>query len=171
MKIAINPGHFDSLDSGAVGQNGTHEANVVFQIAQRLEQRLHDESYQTVFISSNELQEICDIANAEQADYFISIHANACDNPDVQGAETWYMSDTGKELAKSIQEQLIVRENNRGIKNSVGLYVLRHTDMPAVLVECAFISNADEEAFLSSDEGQDFFAESIYRGLEVYLNE
>ena len=100
MKIAINPGHFDSLDSGAVGQNGTHEANVVFQIAQRLQQRLNDESYQTVFISSNELQKICDIANAEQADYFISIHANACDNPDVQGAETWYMSDTGKELAK-----------------------------------------------------------------------
>jgi len=171
MKIAINPGHYDSLDSGAVGQNGTHEANVVYSIAQRLEQRLHDECYQTVFISSNELQEICDIANAEQADYFISIHANACDNPDVQGAETWYMSDTGKELAKSIQEQLIVRENNRGIKQSVGLYVLRHTDMPAVLVECAFISNADEEAFLSTEEGQDFFAESIYRGLEGYLNE
>ena len=171
MKIAINPGHYDSLDSGAVGQNGTHEANVVYSIAQRLQQRLNDEAYQTVFISSNELQEICDIANTEQADYFISIHANACDNPDVQGAETWYMSDTGKELATSIQAQLAVREKDRGIKNSVGLYVLRHTAMPAVLVECAFISNADEEAFLSSDEGQDFFAESIYRGLEGYLNE
>jgi len=95
----------------------------------------------------------------------------------VRGTEVWYNdgSYNGKKLATCILHQILGSINlvNRGVKNAVpgknGLYVLKYTDCPAVLVETAFISNAEDEALLANPEMQDQFARAIARGITDYV--
>jgi len=75
------------------------------------------------------------------------------------------------ELSSFITKEVTKRTKieNRGIKQA-GFYVLRGAQMPAVLVECAFISNKEEEAKLRSRRFQEQIADSIYSGISQYLN-
>ena len=110
-----------------------------------------------------------------QTFFFISIHCNSVESPYAEGTETWYCSgsEAGRLLAECIQDQIVDSLNtvDRGIKVAVpgknGLYVLTNTDMPAVLVELAFISNEDDEKLLRNN--QDDFARAIARGVTDYL--
>ena len=82
-------------------------------------------------------------------------------------------SNNGKYLADCIQTQIVeyLRTVDRGVKMATpgknGLYVLTNTDMPAVLVELAFISNEDDEKLLRNE--QDEFARAIARGVTDYM--
>lgn len=73
-------------------------------------------------------------------------------------------------MARCIQAQIIDSMGmvDRGVKSD-GFYVLRNTDCPAVLVETAFISNADDEALLASEKGKDDFARAIAVGITNYV--
>ena len=121
------------------------------------------------------MYEVCHRANKLEADLFISIHCNSVESPYAEGTETWYCngSSAGRMLAECIQDQIVDSLNtvDRGIKVAVpgknGLYVLTNTDMPAVLVELAFISNEDDEKLLRNN--QDDFARAIARGVTDYL--
>jgi len=81
----------------------------------------------------------------------------------------------GKKLGTCILNQMLgsIKLVDRGVKNAVpgknGLYVLKYTDCPAVLVEAAFISNAEDERLLANPEMQDQFARSIARGVTDYV--
>ena len=105
---------------------------------------------------------------------FISIHCNSAANPAANGTETWYChgSKNGANLAKYINGQILWTFDtaDRGIKEARpgvnGLYVLTNTNMPAVLVELAFISNQDDVILLT--ENQDDFARAIERGITDY---
>ena len=105
------------------------------------------------------------------ADYFISIHTNASDNPNASGVEAFAYSSPsaafslGEDIVEGIGEVTGLR--NRGMKVRPGLYVLRRTAMPAVLVELGFISNPGDAALM--DERPDLFAQGIYRGILEYL--
>jgi len=96
------------------------------------------------------------VANHNHADIFVSIHANSYSDSDAEGIETLYYptSKEGRRLAQSTQRQLIsaTRAVNRGIKDRDNLYVLKHTNMPAILVELGFISNPVEEEKLHNKE-------------------
>jgi N-acetylmuramoyl-L-alanine amidase len=76
------------------------------------------------------------------------------------------------DLASKIQIQLTERVNrkDRGVKQS-GFWVLFNTTMPSVLVETGFITNQEEEKFLSTGQGQDLVASAIYRAIRDYINE
>jgi len=121
--IVVDPGH-GGKDTGALGVTGTHEADIALALARRvakqLERRLDADVVLTreddTFIS---LSERAAIANALDADLFISIHANAAPAPTVWGIETYYLdaaSDAGAARVAS-------RENavgaNRGPVNSI----------------------------------------------------
>lgn len=170
MKIFINPGH-GGADCGAVG-NGLKEADVTLSIGKRVENYLRAVGYDVKLIQYDGLQAICDDANAFKADLFISIHCNAATG-NAKGAETYWsgFSETSHRLAEKIQNQLVgsLPLNNRGVK-SASFYVLRNTNMPAVLVETAFIDNADD-AKLLRDRADDF-AKAIARGItDFYAND
>ncbi|WP_110955227.1 N-acetylmuramoyl-L-alanine amidase family protein [Anaerosinus massiliensis] len=170
MKICINAGHCPGLDSGAVG-TFLQEADVVKNIAEIVCSDLEAVGYEVLFVQENELADITNASNSFGADLFVSIHCNAAANLSAQGTETFcYRSGSeGESLASYIQNQVVnsLGTVDRGVKYSQGLYVLKHTDCPAVLVETAFISNYDDEQLLANRQAD--FAHAIARGVTDYF--
>lgn len=168
MLVAINAGHCPGLDPGACGDY-SEEANIVKSVAEVVCEDLYKVGIQTVFIQENELQDICDIANGANADLFISIHCNSA-SPAAHGTETFYSAsnDDGKKLAQCVQDQLIstLGTTDRGLKTA-GYYVIKHTDMTAILTELAFISNPKEEELLNNNINE--MAHAIARGVTDYM--
>ena len=112
-------------------------------------------------------------ANTQQADIFVSIHANAfAQKPEVSGLETYYLVDgvRAKVLAESIHRAVLdaTGANDRGLRTA-NFYVLRNTTMPAVLVETGYMSNEAECAQLASVEYQRLLAGGIAAGIAAYL--
>jgi N-acetylmuramoyl-L-alanine amidase len=178
MKIFINPGHAPdgNPDPGAVNAlTGLRECDVALNIGLAMSGYLQAVGYQTVVIQSDSLSGVCGSANSLPADLFVSIHCNAATNADANGTETWYChnSAAGEKLATLIQGQIVnaLPVTDRGLKEATpgvnGLYVLTNTDMPAVLVETAFISNPEDEQLLGCR--QDEFARAIARGITDYV--
>lgn len=184
MKIFIDAGHnYSGADTGAVG-NGIREQDVTYYIADKLYSLLTANNLE-VMLSRNSLNANVanksvgtslstrvHMANKWEADLFISVHCNAGGG---KGAETYSHSggiSSGNKLAKLIQKNLIGETGffDRGVKVNPSLYVLGHTNMPAVLVETAFIDNADDAKVLGSTEGQGRIARGIAKGVMNYLN-
>jgi len=114
------------------------------------------------------------IANASQADIFISIHQNSFHRPNVHGAQVFYFdtSDNSRKLAENIQQQLrefIDPGNRLQARPNENYYVLRQTVMPAVIVECGFLTNYNERSRLTQDEYQERIAWAIYMGIVQYF--
>ena len=93
-------------------------------------------------------------ANDHDADLFISLHCNAAGAESANGIETFHYpgSTGGQRLANSVQQELIKKtgRRDRGVKTAE-FAVLRHTNMPAILVECGFITNEDERFLMQED--------------------
>ena len=121
------------------------------------------------------LQQRVKFANNRRADLFVSIHANSFNNSESGGVETYYNQSAKNQnrfLAEKIHDKLgrSLKINDRGIKES-NFYVIKYTKMPSVLIEVAFLSNADEERMLRSKYFQRQTAELITDGILDYLEE
>ena len=184
--IAIDAGH-GGADAGAIGPTGVTEKSVTLRVALELRDLLENEGAKVIMtrttdrqVSSKgdkasaieELQARCTVANNAKADIFVSIHADSFTNPNARGTTGYYFtgSDKSKKLADCIRKALCeqIRTPSRGTK-SCNFYVVRHTSMPATLVELAFISNKEEEELLDSDEGVTKAAQGIFDGIEDYF--
>lgn len=168
MRIFINPGHCPGADPGACG-NGLSEADVVLKIGKRVENYLNSAGIETKVFQFDGLEEISYQANEWGADLFVSIHCNAA-NGVAKGTETFCCRGvgTGRDLASAVHGKitsLIPELVDRGVKEA-GYYVLVHTDMPAILVETAFIDNPSDAQLLVNRE--DDFAKAIAQGLCEY---
>ena len=179
MKVFINPGHAPNgqPDPGACNPyTGLQESEVAFCVGEKAADYLNAVGIDTESLQSDSLAEVCDAANASGADLFLSVHCNSANSFAANGTETWACagSAAGSQLAQCINNQIVdsLDTTDRGAKIATpgvnGLYVLTNTDMPAVLVELAFISNADDVVLLT--EKQDEFARAIARGITDYLN-
>lgn len=183
--ITIDPGHGGS-DSGAVGPNGYTEKEGTFAISQKVASILNQSGAKVVMTrdsdvdvygpnasARNELQARVDVGNNANSDIFVSIHCNAFVNPAANGTQTFYCGSSyqGQRLAQSIQEKMIEANGlrDRGI-STCNFYVVKHSYMPAVLIETAFITNYDEEALLSDDEWQTTMAKAIAEGINEYFS-
>ena len=183
IKIYIDQGHNpSSYNTGAEG-NGFFEQDITYEIGKRLYDLLDNNPAFTPRLSrpdektllgtsnSSSLRVRADEANAFGADLFLSLHTNAAENTRASGSEALVYdrsSTVAKEVAEDILEQLhlVTGLRNRGVIYRPGLYVLKRTAMPAVLVEMGFISNPyDAELMVYSPE---LFALGIYRGLLKY---
>lgn len=184
MKVFINPGHDIDYDSGAVNpNNGLRECDVAASVGKLVKYYLEAAGCECELMQSDNLAPtpagrssyadrqgltVTETANEWGADIFISIHCNAA-NTQARGTEVeCYGGGSGEELAECIQEQIVdsLGTVDRCVKHMPGLFVLKYTDMPAVLVEMAFIDN-DEDAKLLA-ERQDDFARAIARGITDY---
>lgn len=186
--IVIDAGHGGN-DAGAIGPTGIMEKSVTLNVALELEKLLNDAGANVIMtrttdttVSPNgakasdieELQARCEIANKAKADIFISIHADSFTKPEAKGTTGYYYGqsedDKSMKLADAIRKALCeqIKTPSRGTK-PCNFYVVRHTDMPATLIELAFISNAEEEQLLGSEEGVKKAAQGIMDGIEDYF--
>ncbi|MCX7780040.1 MAG: N-acetylmuramoyl-L-alanine amidase [Negativicutes bacterium] len=183
-KIVLDPGH-GGFDTGAVRRSGLKEKEVTLAISTELKLLLEAQGAEVILTRDNdrgvaekyvsargELQARADTANRAGADLFISIHADAFEDRSVGGTTTYYFAKSGKDawLAAAIQRNLTasLQLKDRGYLVN-DFYVLKHTSMPAALVEVAFISNPAEESLLKSKAFIQKAAQGIFRGIAVYL--
>ncbi len=184
IKIFIDQGHNPQNPNAGAEGNGLREQDIVFEIGLRLaallrqnpafEVRLSrpDASVQLGNTNSESLRRRVQDANAWGADYFISLHTNASSNPAATGIEAFAYSqgspafELGEDIIEALSEATGLR--NRGMQVRTGLYVLRKTAMPAVLVELGFITNPTDAALMSGSP--QLFADGIYRGILDYFD-
>ena len=171
-KVVLDPGH-GGTDYGAI-REGINEKDITLDITQRVASILKKKGYKTALTRTEDiylgLQDRCDYTEAENPEIFVSIHVNSAIATEPQGIETHYYHEHSKELAEVIQKRLIknIDTKDRGILKSK-FYVINHTDVPAVLVETGFISNASERAELITDKRKDATAKAIAEGIIEYL--
>ena len=180
MRVFLNPGHAPCgcPDPGAVNSGtGLRECDVAKNIADLVEKHLTKAGVSVSGnLQSDDLWEVVRTANNLDVDVFVSMHCNAF-NGVANGTETWHYhtSKYGKQLAECIQRQIVdsLGTTDRGVKGAEpgrnGLYVLSNTDAVAVLVETAFIDNAEDEVILRTQ--QDEFARAIARGITDFEQE
>lgn len=182
IRIYIDQGHNpQSPNAGAEG-NGLREQDIVFRIGvetKRLldansafEARLSRPTADTQLGTSNasSLRARVEDANAWGADLFLSLHCNASVDPTASGSEAlvFQRGGTSYEIAEVLLETLTAATGlrNRGVLIRPGLYVLRRTSMPAVLLELGFITNPSDAILLRDNPL--LFAQGIYNGIVRY---
>ena len=186
MKAFINPGHDRKYDSGAVNpSSGLREADVAAKVGALVEKYLVAAGCECKTMQSDNLAPtgagrseyadrqgltVTETANEWGADVFVSIHCNAF-NESAHGTEVeCYGGGEGARLAGNIQKQIVgaLGTLDRGVKSMPQLLVLKYTDMPACLVEMAFIDNDADAALLATQQNE--FARAIARGITDYEN-
>jgi N-acetylmuramoyl-L-alanine amidase len=183
--IVIDAGH-GGYDPGKVAADGVEEKGINLDIAKTLsgylrqggaeviETRIADEALAKD--KRNDLNQRVKIANGDNAEIFISIHQNSFPKSAAKGAQVFYHknSDNGKRLAEFIQKRLkevVDVENTRLPKENTNYYLLKQSKIPSVIVECGFLSNADEHDKLTKDEYRQKIAWAIYMGILDYYDE
>jgi N-acetylmuramoyl-L-alanine amidase len=183
IKIYIDQGHNPVNPNAGAEGNGLREQDLVYVIGQELaallradpdfEVRLSRPTRDTQLGTTNatSLAARVNEANRWGADYFISLHTNAATSPSATGTEAYaYARNTpafrfGEDILENLSQATGLR--NRGMQARPGLYVLKKTRMPAVLVELGFITNPRDAALMRDEPG--LFAEGIYRGIREYV--
>ena len=182
IKIFVDQGHGPTVNAGAEG-NGLFEQDITYMVGAYLSDILSADYRFDARVSrysitddvgynnSSSLRQRVLEANSWPADYFISIHCNASVNPEANGTEAYVYSAYSPSfyLGESIVNEIVRRTGtkNNGVFARPSLYVLRYTNMPAVLVELAYISNYEDSIKLTYDQYQ--FAYGIYVGLLNFL--
>lgn len=176
-RVYVGIGH-GGYDSGAVG-NGFKEKDLTLSIGKYCNERLKQYGIETKISRTTD----CDssikskiaASNAFKANVCMDIHINAGGG---DGSEVYYshVSPNGKKLAQSIVDAtLAIRQNTRGIKvrldkDGTDYYgMIRETDAPAVLVECAFIDNATDIQIINTEAKRKAFGYAIADGVAKYL--
>ena len=190
-RIIIDAGH-GAPDGGAVGDSGILEKDINLSVALYLQKFLESGGTDVILTRSDDngiydvsgsikSKKVSDIKNREKiinesgADIFISIHMNKFSDGRYSGPQVFYSPHIEKSeaIAESIQQMLISDlkpQMEREIKKSDGgIYLLKKAQIPAVLIECGFLSNPDEEKLLLSDDYRKKMAESIGKGIIKYL--
>lgn len=193
--IILDAGH-GGEDGGAVGVDGIVEKDINLSIALKLEDLLEVAGYNVVMTRDtdasiydddaeslrekkrsdlrNRAEIIDDHANNKNA-VFVSIHQNKFPNPKYFGTQIFYSKNDPKseELANSVKNSvvgLIQPENKRAIKPAnQKIFLLNNAQIPAIVVECGFLSNEEEAKKLGSEDYQNKMAFSIYCGVLEFL--
>lgn len=177
LVIAIDPGH-GGYDGGAIGPTKVREADIVLDIAQKLERILCEEGAQPILTRrSNEFVDLykrVEIIKAAKPVFSISIHANALPDgadPYVKhGTSVYYYHPQAKELAKTIKENLIQSLCTRDDGTLYSSFVLTRITSPlAILVETAYMINPSDYEKLTEETKRQAAAQSIADGLKAYM--
>jgi len=183
--IAIDAGHGE-WDPGKQNRS-VNEKDINLAVSEKL-QTLFELNGAVVFTTRSDDTALADrkredlsaranLANAAGADIYVSIHQNSFENESVSGAQVFYhaSSEKSKILAEMIQQNMNEflgqhsHSSDRQAKSSETYFVLKKTDMPAVIVECGFMSNLRELGLLQEDDFQEKIAWAVYMGVMDYF--
>ncbi len=192
--VVLDAGH-GGEDGGAVGVNGVMEKDVNLAIVLELEKYLKQNNFDVVLIRDGDYsvgdQTLSTISERKRSDtknrlrmveeagdcILLSIHQNHFTESQYDGAQMFYSQNNpeSQALAEAVRQNIVSslqpenrRENKPAEKN---IYLLYHCQVPAVLVECGFLSNPAEAEKLSTESYQKAMAAAIYNGLIDYLQE
>ena len=189
--IIVDAGH-GGEDGGAVSGNGVSEAEINLKIALKLQQLLEQSGSNVVLTRSDDnaiydvdkktlrekknsdIRNRVKIGNNSSADIFVSIHLNKIPENQYYGWQTFFKdgNEDGKRLATCIQNNLnetMQKENKRTPLKINNVYIIKHVEIPTVIVECGFLSNSEEEKQLQQEEYQTKLAWGIYNGIMEYF--
>ncbi len=190
--IAVDAGH-GGMDGGAVGYDGTLEKDINLQVAKKLkkllksggakvimtrtkDESIHDSSAKTVREQKrSDLLKRKTIASDQGTDIFISVHMNKFEQSQYRGAQIFYAdNEDSRHLAGCIKERIVPvseKSEEREIKPAYStMYILNGTSRPAVIAECGFLSNPEEEQLLNDSDYQDKIANALYLGICDFVN-
>ena len=191
--IIIDAGH-GGEDSGAIGENNVYEKNLNLELALLIGEDLKNRGYTVIYTRTedkmlysaeenikgmrkiSDLKNRCKITAEYENPILISIHMNSYGASKYSGLQVYYKdgSDESKALASKIQSSVrstLQKGNNRQIKNGADLYLLKNAECTGVIIECGFLSNAEECKKLSEKEYQKELSFSIVCGIIEYINE
>ncbi|OUM96730.1 MAG: hypothetical protein A9Z00_03880 [Thermobacillus sp. ZCTH02-B1] len=174
FKVVIDAGH-GGKDPGAPSVNGRYEKEFNLAVALKVYKLLEQDELVTPYLTRSEdvfvdLYERARYANRIGADLFISIHANRITKSSVTGVETYYNRPESKTLADVMHRRLLKATGlaDRSVRTA-NFVVIRETTMPAVLLECGYLSNANDAKLLFTESVQDRIAAEIVAGIKEYL--
>ena len=186
--IVIDAGH-GGIDAGVTGiLSGVKESDINLSIAKKLKSYFAEAGFATVMtrtsngglyglptdgFKTRDMQKRKKIIEDCGADMVISVHQNSCPLKSRRGGQTFYDKNSacGKSLAESIQASL--NEMEECVKRSSALtgdyFMLKCTESPSVIVECGFLTNAEDEKLLCDPEYQNKMAYAIFKGAVSYF--
>ncbi len=214
--IVVDAGH-GGRDPGAVGATGVREKDVVLDAALQLRDALESQGQYRVALTRDadrfvELEDRVRFARAQNADLFISIHADSSRNGEAAGASVYTLSESGADRAQNMMASqdwnldlgeaprrgvahdilvdLAQRETSnrsaqfaqavipalgqvspllRNTHRNAGFFVLLAPDVPAVLIETGFLSNATDERRLADPRARQRMAEAMAGAVDAYF--
>lgn len=191
--VIIDAGH-GGVDGGTSAGDGTLEKDLNLQIALKLngilqamnidtvmirteDISIHDKSAETIRQKKvSDLKNRLSIINNTDNAIFVSIHQNHFSSPEYSGAQVFYSKNNSHsiKLADKIRDKFVSYcqpDNTREIKQSGNeIYLLRHAQAPAVMVECGFLSNTAEAEKLKNSNYQHALAFTVAMGISDYIN-
>lgn len=185
--IIVDAGH-GGEDGGAKGNDGTLEKDLNLELSIKLKNILMILGYDVImtretdastddgdkFIKKQDIRNRLELMEKRSDSVFVSIHMNKFPQGQYWGAQTFYSknNDNSKLLALSLQNSIKINiqpENNREIKESPsGVYLLKKAKIPAVIIECGFLSNEKELSLLKTDDYRSKLAFAIALGIMDY---
>lgn len=192
FKIVLDAGH-GAPDGGAVGISGVEEKDINFAIVQKLQEILENRGFEVILTRTDDsglqdenadtirkmkisdMNTRRDIVAESGADLFLSIHMNSFSDPKVSGLHIFYDKShpDGEELAKRIQKKIgeVTGAETHTVKTAdESLFLMKNSPIPAILAECGFLSNPEEEERLKTEEYQAKIAWAIAEALLDYTN-
>jgi len=190
--IVIDPGH-GGPDSGAVSDSNILEKDLNLKIALLLRDVYQNNDIKVVMTretdislhddgtSENNRRKMSDLSNRKRimdncnADAFVSIHMNKFTIPKYKGAQVFYdaKNEKSRDMAISVQKSLKdnLQDNNirEAAKVNSNILIMKNTKIPAIIVECGFLSNPEECELLTQEEYQKKLSNAIAEGTLRYL--
>ena len=172
--VVVDAGHGGS-DGGTVSGKAV-EKDINLSVAWKLKAILENDNIEVILTRSSDenisLANRTSVANGSNADFFISLHCNYYEkDTQIAGLECYYNNSNeteSKEYAESIIDAVSLSEDiETRYAKTEGYYVLRNTQMPAVLVEMGFLSNDSESQKLLDDDYQESLAQRIAEGIST----
>ena len=185
--ILIDPGH-GGEDGGAVSDDGVVEKGINLAISKYLREYYEISGFKVLMTRDDDtpmgdqtlstvkerqrsdMSARLELYNSDEVDYVVSIHQNKFTQPQYSGAQVFYSPNDEQSgvFAEYLRKSIVgflQPDNKRELKEAgSNIYLLNNCNNPCVLVECGFLSNADETALLTTDEYQRQMAFSIYCG-------
>ena len=186
ITIVLDAGH-GGRDGGSVGVNGTIEKEINLKYTLALKEKLVSAGYRVeltrktddgLYLESAKNKKMSDlnarmeIIKRANPNLVISIHMNSFSSQSAHGASTYYRSgdESGQIVSDLIQHSLNTYLGAPSTKGKVGdYYILNESYYTAVLIECGFLSNPEEERLLNTDEYLEKFVDAVYNAILLYF--
>lgn len=187
IKIIIDAGHGGS-DPGKVATDGTVEKDINLTLAGKLKKLLEAQGINVIMTREKDemlsaensdhkkledMKARVELINGNMPELVVSIHQNSYSDESVKGAQVFYHQESreGKRAAELMQRALLEVDagNHRQAKGNNDYYLLKHTEVPVIIVECGFLSNPKEAELLVNEEYQNQLAEAMRQGIVTYL--